>query len=573
SSSPMMRGWPNAASSASRWREDVSVSAERASPLAALRLGARALRRDLRNPHLLVVALALVIATAGMTAVGTFTDRVQRGLSAQAGQLLAADLALVSSRELPTGLARAAARAKLEISHQTSLRSMIKHADGLQMVELKAVDDAYPLRGTLQMASTAAGVPRTTDRDKTEPTAADEALRQRAEKLLADAWGNLSLQSSTSGVLEGTNDLVGLYLQGGRLDEALKVLNEPTKGSIAILKAIPDSPLPAQLDAYRLNLQAMVQSAGQGRADLSAEQIDQAITTMKGLCDKAGDTTMLPKALQNLAAELQGQLEANKNAEQQAKLASCFKILIEQLTGVSGDPAVIESAGAAMIVLATNMEKVPALAAKAPEMMATAEKAFTKLSSLSPAELERIKRKPEEIMLKLALTKRGAKKYEEANKLFIEALQKNQNNITVQMEAARNLQQWSGNKDIEKLKAAMLGAEPLPNKKKLIWGWGQIAQVTARYPNFQKEFFEARLNIARCRGLIGDASSGADKQKLYEAGITDISQTYSRFQELGGPESRNEFDRLLRELQQKANKPTTGLAGLPKIEGEAPSDK
>jgi hypothetical protein len=306
---------------------------------------------------------------------------------------------------------------------------------------------------------------------------------------------------------------------------------------------------------------------------LSAEQIDQAITTMKGLCDKAGDTTMLPKALQNLAAELQGQLESNKNAEQQAKLASCFKILIDQLTGVSSDPAVIESAGAAMIVLATNLEKVPALAAKAPEMMATAEKAFTKLSALSPVELEKIKRKPEEITLKLALTKRGAKKFEEANKLFIEALQKNQSNITVQMEAARNLQQWSGGKDIEKLKAAMLGAEPLPNKKKLIWGWGQIAQVTARYPNFQKEFFESRINIARCRGMIGDASAGADKQKLYDAGIADISQTYSRFPELGGPESKNEFDRLLRELQQKANKPVTGLAGLPKIDGDSPSDK
>ena len=408
---------------------------------------------------------------------------------------------------------------------------------------------------------------------KTEPTAADEALKQRAEKLLSDAWNNLNLESSTSGVLEGTNDLVGLYLQGGRLDDALKILNEPTKGALAVMKAMPDAPLSAQLDSYRLNLQAMVQSAGQGRADLSAEQIDQAITTMKGLCDKSGDTTMLPKALQNLAAELQGQLESNKNAEQQAKLASCFKILIDQLTGVSSDPAVIESAGAAMIVLATNLEKVPALAARAPEMMATAEKAFTKLSTLSPAELEKIKRKPEEIALKLALTKRGAKKFEEANKLFIEALQKNQNNITVQMEAARNLQQWSGGKDIEKLKSAMLGAEPLPNKKKLIWGWGQIAQVTARYPNFQKEFFESRINIARCRGLIGDASAGADKQKLYEAGIADISQTYSRFPELGGPESRNEFDRLLRELQQKANKPTTGLAGLPKIESDTPSDK
>jgi len=320
-------------------------------------------------------------------------------------------------------------------------------------------------------------------------------------------------------------------------------------------------------------LQAMVQSAGQGRSDLSAQQIDEAITTMKGLCDKAGDTTMLPKALQNLAAELQGQMEGNKNAEQQAKLASCFKILIDQLTGVSSDPAVIESAGAAMIVLATNMEKVPALAGKAPEMMATAEKAFIKLSGLSPEELEKIKRKPEEIMLKLALTKRGAKKFEEAHKLFIEALQKNQNNITVQMEAARNLQQWSGNKDAEKLKQAMLGAEPKPDKKKLIWGWGQIAQITSRYPNFQKEFFEARLNIAICRGLIGDASSGAEKQKLYEQAISDIAQTYGRFPELGGAESRNEFDRLLRDLQQKTNKPATGLAGLPKSESDSSQEK
>lgn len=231
------------------------------------------------------------------------------------------------------------------------------------------------------------------------------------------------------------------------------------------MKAMPDAPLSAQLDSYRLNLQAMVQSAGQGRADLSAEQIDQAITTMKGLCDKAGDTTMLPKALQNLAAELQGQLESNKNAEQQAKLASCFKILIDQLTGVSSDPAVIESAGAAMIVLATNLEKVPAAAARAPEMMATAEKAFTKLSTLSPAELEKISRKPEEIALKLALTKRGAKKFEEANKLFIEALQKNQNNITVQMEAARNLQQWSGARTLKSSSRRCLGQSPYPTRR------------------------------------------------------------------------------------------------------------
>lgn len=397
---------------------------------------------------------------------------------------------------------------------------------------------------------------------KTEATPAEEAMRQRAEKLLTDAWGGLAPEQFANGTLEGTNDLVGLYLQGGRLDDALRVINEPSKGAVAQSKGIAEIQPSLQLDTYRLNLQAMVQSAGQGRSELTAEQVDESIRVMKELSDKTGDTTMLSKSLQNLAAELQGQLETSKNPEQQAKLANCFKILIDQLTGVSSDPGVIESGGAAMIVLASNLEKVPALASKATEIMAIAEKAYTKLSQMPPAELEKIKRKPEELMLKLAMTKRGAGKYEEANKLLVEALTKNQNNITVQIEAAKNLQQWAAGKDVEKLKMAMLGAEPQANKKKLVWGWGQIAQTTVRFPNFQKEFFEARLNIAKCRAMIAD-NSGSEKQKLYDAAIADITQTYSRFPELGGAAMRGEFDRLLREVQQKAGKQPTGIAGLP----------
>lgn len=412
---------------------------------------------------------------------------------------------------------------------------------------------------------------------KTEATPAEEAMRQRAEKLLTDAWGGLAPEQFANATLEGTNDLVGLYLQGGRLDDALRVINEPSKGAVAQSKGIAELQPSLQLDTYRLNLQAMVQSAGQGRSELTAEQVDESIRVMKELCDKTGDTTMLSKSLQNLAAELQGQLETSKNPEQQAKLANCFKILIDQLTGVSSDPGVIESGGAAMIVLASNLEKVPALASKATEMMAIAEKAYTKLSQMPPAELEKIKRKPEELMLKLAMTKRGAGKYEEANKLLVEALTKNQNNITVQIEAAKNLQQWAAGKDVEKLKMAMLGAEPQANKKKLVWGWGQIAQTTVRFPNFQKEFFESRLNIAKCRAMIAD-NSGSEKQKLYDAAIADITQTYSRFPELGGVALRGEFDRLLREVQQKAGKQPTGIAGLPvpeikPAEGKEPANE
>jgi len=395
----------------------------------------------------------------------------------------------------------------------------------------------------------------------TQPTADDDALRQRAEKLLSDAWSTLTPEQVATSSLEGTNDLVSLYLQGSRLDDALAALNDPAKGAVKQAESLAGSLEPTVLlDTYRLTLQSMVQSAGQGRTELSEEQVADAIGKMKALCDQAGDDAMLTRCLQNLAAELQGQLEANKNGEQQAKLANSFKIVIDQLINVSNDPSMIESGGAAMLLLATNLEKIPSLAAKVPTLMESAEKAFSKLRGMSDSDLEKIKRKPEEILLKLALAKRGAKKFEEANGLFIEALKKNANNITIQIEAARNLQQWAGSTDSEKLKQAMLGAETLPNKKKLIWGWGQIAQTTSKYPNFQKEFFDARLNVARCRAMLGDNQTGdTEKQKLYDAAISDITTTVVRFPELGGPETFKEFDKLLREVQQKAKKPVTGI--------------
>ncbi|MGE0335011.1 MAG: ABC transporter permease [Gammaproteobacteria bacterium] len=127
--------------------------AERGDLMRVARRSARALRRDLRNAHLFVVALALVIAVASMTAVGTFTDRVQRALTAQASSLLAADLALSASRPLPIAYRRDARAAGLATSEQLAMRSMVGHAGGLQMIELKAVGDGYPLRGALRVAT------------------------------------------------------------------------------------------------------------------------------------------------------------------------------------------------------------------------------------------------------------------------------------------------------------------------------------------------------------------------------------------------------------------------------------
>lgn len=124
--------------------------------------GARALLRDLRNPHFIVVVLALVVAVAAMTAVATFTDRIARALTQQASHLLAGDLVLQTTRPLDEAWTAQAAALGLASSAQLGMRSMVSHDGRMQMVELKAVDAAYPLRGELLIAPAAFAAPAST---------------------------------------------------------------------------------------------------------------------------------------------------------------------------------------------------------------------------------------------------------------------------------------------------------------------------------------------------------------------------------------------------------------------------
>ncbi|HEX5464770.1 MAG TPA: hypothetical protein VFW88_08660, partial [Burkholderiales bacterium] len=76
--------------------------------IATLRLAMRLLWREWRGGELYRIAGALMVAVAGVTAVGFFSDRVNRALDAQAGQLLGADLAVSWDRPLPADTGHAA---------------------------------------------------------------------------------------------------------------------------------------------------------------------------------------------------------------------------------------------------------------------------------------------------------------------------------------------------------------------------------------------------------------------------------------------------------------------------------
>jgi len=78
------------------------------------------------------------------------TQRISLLLDRQASELLAADLVIVSANSLPEEYLQHAVKLGLKVSRTAGLRTAIFIEDDAQLVELKAVDSFYPLRGQLE---------------------------------------------------------------------------------------------------------------------------------------------------------------------------------------------------------------------------------------------------------------------------------------------------------------------------------------------------------------------------------------------------------------------------------------
>ncbi|PWW34146.1 ABC transporter permease [Chromohalobacter israelensis] len=117
----------------------------------AVSLSLKGLRRDLRAADVRALFVALALAVAASTMIGFFLDRLDRGLTRQAGQLMGGDLVLEQDEPFSTALRESLREAGLTLSQQVDLVSMVSHAEAFQLASLKVVDDAYPLYGQVRV--------------------------------------------------------------------------------------------------------------------------------------------------------------------------------------------------------------------------------------------------------------------------------------------------------------------------------------------------------------------------------------------------------------------------------------
>jgi putative ABC transport system permease protein len=111
--------------------------------------------RDLRAGELRLLAVAVLLAVAALTAVGFFADRLNTGLARDARQLIGGDAVIGSDQPLPPDYGAKAAELGLLTSVQVQFPSMARAPDdkggNARLVSVKSVGPSYPLRGRLQL--------------------------------------------------------------------------------------------------------------------------------------------------------------------------------------------------------------------------------------------------------------------------------------------------------------------------------------------------------------------------------------------------------------------------------------
>lgn len=117
----------------------------------------RLLLRDLRSGDILTLIIALIISVGTVTAISLFIDRLQLSFEQESANLLAADRLISSDDEISKDWLVKANELTLEQAENTSFSTMIFAGDALQLSQLSAVTDGYPLRGAYLVDDTLFG--------------------------------------------------------------------------------------------------------------------------------------------------------------------------------------------------------------------------------------------------------------------------------------------------------------------------------------------------------------------------------------------------------------------------------
>ena len=322
---------------------------------------------------------------------------------------------------------------------------------------------------------------------------------------------------------------------------------------------------------------------------IETEQSEKAVQAMKKLEQLAGAagaeaSARLTSMYQSMGRDLQSQLMTLASGptagtpQAQARAAAILTGFEKFLEGVAKDPKLSSQMWAATTYLNLGSGEGTGSAvpkAKADGYLDRAAAIYEGLLSKGGDEIAKFE---PSIRLKMANVYREREKWDEAQKHidWILSDKKRQNTLDFQTQAAELLQQ-AGLKTTDKAQQAEYFGKAISGYKRRgnageIWGWGwavisnrleqqAFAGSDEKAMEARRKFFQARLNAVKCRMEKAEALP-QEREKELQRAFDYIEITFKMHPELGGPDTRKAFDKLLKEIEKRQNKPSSGVDGL-----------
>lgn len=151
------------------------------------------LKQSFKSSGVYLLIIALILAISATTALKFSNEQIQNAVALQAAEMLAGDLVLTDSQKLDPKWKAQATALDLKQSEVTVFSSMAYTDDQFVMVNVKAIDQAFPLRGELRIQPAAKRI-----------ASGEVWLSQRAKDLLQVKLGD------QLNIADGTFKVTGL---------------------------------------------------------------------------------------------------------------------------------------------------------------------------------------------------------------------------------------------------------------------------------------------------------------------------------------------------------------------------
>jgi tetratricopeptide (TPR) repeat protein len=409
-----------------------------------------------------------------------------------------------------------------------------------------------------------------------------ERMIEQAKKILKDGIDQMQKPVDDGGKVSGTLaaavlSLAQIYIGADEPKKAVDWLENSKLGPLTLVAR--NDPVTQEgnfrVETYKAALRAYV----------AVHQVDKAQEMMKrldALTKEGGDPEAgkkLTRIYISLGRELQDQLEALRNqgkGEQLQRVSVAFEGFLDRIREGEGNTfGSLNWVAETFYSLGAGFDpggKLPAGEAETYYQKA-ADTYRNILTRCGDADFGAPPGAATSIKIRLARCLRRLGQYDQAMDLLVEVLRERNMMIDAQVEAAY-VYQSRGKQDPRYYPLAISGGKRVEEKDgsitNLVWGWGKIAALVASSPKHEAIFHEARYNLARCRFEMALSKRTQEKAKLLKQAETDIRVVYRLYPKMGqglsrapgGKDWHDEYDDLLKEIQQLLDEKADGLKGL-----------